>query len=353
MEAVIAWPPKTGGLTLRWADIPQSFFQCGASPATDPAMHNRLFVWLEQRVAAYRRHRWLRMRCPHGMPGGLTRQLCAECAAEAQERALAEAARRTDQQRREREQAEHLRHTEMRRRQEEQERLRRLQAEQRKAELRRAAERLKHQEIARAQAVRLRQLDSLLGLSPRDFERNVAKLYERLGFQVQLTPAVGDLGVDIIAVKGSERYAIECKRFGRGQTVGTPLLQKLHSAMHVEAATKGVFVTTSRFSAKAKKFGAQWNVALVDGKRLCELFASAFPVTGSLDHFHVMCAECGQVMRFPLMDKLLRARCPNGHIVICDSRGAAESLKQQDTVKSPKAKKSNPKSARQRKRYRR
>jgi hypothetical protein len=134
------------------------------------------------------------MRCPHGMPGGLTRRLCAECAAEARQKGAAEASRRAAELRREWEHAERLRQVELRRRREEEERRRRRQDEQRKAELCRAAERLQCRELARARTLRLRQLDSLLRLSPRDFERNVAKLYERFGFRVQLTPAVGDQG---------------------------------------------------------------------------------------------------------------------------------------------------------------
>jgi hypothetical protein len=113
---------------------------------------------------------------------------------------------------------------------------------------------------------------------------------------------------------------IECKRFSAKQTVGRPALQKLHSAMHVKSAQGMIFVTTARFGPRAREFASAWNIELVDGLRLTELFIQAFPATDSDEVFHVMCAECGRILRFPLKEKLLRAKCPNGHEVYCDSR---------------------------------
>jgi restriction endonuclease Mrr len=289
-------------------------------------MFNQCQLWLQQFLTKRRGKRWLRMRCPHGMPGGLTRQLCAECAVEAYQKAQAEAARYAEERQRQQEAAERQRRAELRRQQEEDDRRRHRAEEEHRARLQQQAVQLREQELAHARAILLQSLTSLLQLTPRDFERVVAELYNRLGYQVELTPATGDMGVDIVATKDRQRCAIECKRFMPTQPVSRPLLQKLHSAMHVINAQKGIFVTTSRFSAQAHAFGAQWNIELVDGKELCRLFATAFPINSRHEHFHVICTECGIVLRFPIRDKLMRAKCPNGHVVYCDSRVFVEKL---------------------------
>ena len=51
----------------------------------------------------------------------------------------------------------------------------------------------------------------------RDFEKLVAQLFDDDGFEVTLTPASGDRGVDFYAARrtglGSLLYVVECKRF--------------------------------------------------------------------------------------------------------------------------------------------
>lgn len=315
---------------------------------------DQFLVWLQDHVAKYRRYRWERQRCPHGMPGGLTRNLCAECFVEAEQKVRAEELRRAEERRIKRAAAERERMLEVRRQHEEQERQRRREEEERKVQLRRKANRLQEQELVKARAIRLQRLNSVLVLTPRDFERAVADLYTRLGFQVELTPAVGDFGVDVLAKKEGVLYAIECKKLAPDHSVSRPLVQKLHSAMHYKNATRGIYVTTSRFGGPARTFAQECGIELVDGTALCAMFRRAFPVGGSTEHFHVMCIECGQVLRFPILDKLLRAKCTRGHVVLCDSRPPRKEMK----GKSSSPKSGTPKNARsgdgkRRRRYRR
>ncbi|MEI6739556.1 MAG: restriction endonuclease [Gemmatimonadaceae bacterium] len=232
---------------------------------------------------------WLtsRERCPHGLRGGITRHRCNEC--------------RLRQQ--------HTKQVQWR----ETER-RRLKANTADALA------LRRQEIIRTQMIRLHQLSCLVELTPRDFEKAIALLYHRLGYETHLTPASGDLGADVLARKDGKLYVIECKRFQTGKTIGRPLLQKLHSAMHVRSADAAIFVTTAQFGRNAMDFAAQWDIELVDGSRLVKLFTEAFPESEVDAHFDVMCVDCRQVLRFPLKTSLLRAKCPNGHVVYCDSR---------------------------------
>ncbi len=66
---------------------------------------------------------------------------------------------------------------------------------------------------------------------------------------------------------------VQAKRYSPGTSVGRPDVQAFTGSLVGLGATKGVFVTTSRFSPQANDFVARipQRVVLVDGKRLTEL----------------------------------------------------------------------------------
>jgi restriction system protein len=48
-------------------------------------------------------------------------------------------------------------------------------------------------------------------LGGRDFEREVANLLSERGYQVQLTPATNDGGVDLMLARGGQSILVQCK----------------------------------------------------------------------------------------------------------------------------------------------
>lgn len=91
---------------------------------------------------------------------------------------------------------------------------------------------------------------------------------ERLGGQG------GDEGVDGVIREdtlGLDLIYVQAKSWEA--TVGRPEVQKFFGALHGKRATKGVFITTSKFSAEARDFaqGVTPRVILVDGRQLAEL----------------------------------------------------------------------------------
>src|SRR5262245_33579438 len=66
--------------------------------------------------------------------------------------------------------------------------------------------------VARYLSSGLREIDAMTGI---DFENYVAARLRAVGYRVALTKTTGDFGVDLIASKGRERIAIQCKRHGR------------------------------------------------------------------------------------------------------------------------------------------
>lgn len=51
-------------------------------------------------------------------------------------------------------------------------------------------------------------------MNPRDFEHYLADHFRMKGYQVGVTTASNDGGVDVIAAKGEEKLAIQAKMYG-------------------------------------------------------------------------------------------------------------------------------------------
>lgn len=89
----------------------------------------------------------------------------------------------------------------------------------------------------------------------RKFEELVAELLSRDGFDVSLTSASHDRGVDIYAVRheafGHALYLVECKRHSPERPVGPGVVRHLYGAVERERATQGLLATTSTFTSGA------------------------------------------------------------------------------------------------------
>lgn len=221
-----------------------------------------------------------RQLCPHGMPGGETRDLCAECQVE---------------------RAVKLR---------EGERTRAI-AEQR-AQHKAAARDLEMREIARLRAERAKTLQGVLSLSSQAFEDSVADIYRRLGYAVEQTPYSNDRGRDAIATKNGQTYLIECKRYDPNRGIGRRDLQILYAAMTEARATGGFLVTTAKAKKTAAEFIRGKGIELVDASRLVELARSAHGPPGFADSFRMMCEECGQVLEHALTSAPVGTQCRCG-----------------------------------------
>ena len=67
---------------------------------------------------------------------------------------------------------------------------------------------------------------------------------------------------------------VQAKRYSPDHAVGRQLLQQFVGAMHGQGATKGVFITTSRFAGTADDYvqrGSQLKLVLIDGEQLSDL----------------------------------------------------------------------------------
>ncbi|KAA0892555.1 restriction endonuclease [Pusillimonas sp. ANT_WB101] len=131
-------------------------------------------------------------------------------------------------------------------------------------------------ELREATAANL--LESLSQVSPTRFEVIVLDVLHRLGYganrnDLQQVGGSGDGGIDgVISLDklGLEKVYVQAKRW-QG-TVGRPDLQAFYGALAGQKAKRGVFITTSGFSAQAIDFGKSVEgIVLVDGLRLVNL----------------------------------------------------------------------------------
>lgn len=123
-------------------------------------------------------------------------------------------------------------------------------------------------------------LSSIMKCSPVFFERLIIQLMIKLGYggsREEAGKAVGrsgDGGIDGIINEdrlGLDAIYLQAKRWEG--VVGRPEIMRFVGALAGQRATKGVFITTSRFTQEAKDYAgtSQYKVVLMDGERLADL----------------------------------------------------------------------------------
>lgn len=94
-------------------------------------------------------------------------------------------------------------------------------------------------------------------LSSYSFEQVIAKMFEKKGFTVRITPQTRDGGKDIFIAKNdllSFMFYVECKKYAPNQHVGIDVIQRLYGVISAEKATGGIIATTSYFTKTAKDY---------------------------------------------------------------------------------------------------
>lgn len=127
-------------------------------------------------------------------------------------------------------------------------------------------------------------LDRAKTISPSGFEQLVVDVLVALGYggsrkdAGQVVGGGGDEGIDGIIKEdrlGLDTIYVQAKRW-QG-TVGRPEIQRFAGALQGQRARKGVFITTSSFTADARSYssGLQTTIVLIDGPMLAQLMMDA------------------------------------------------------------------------------
>jgi restriction system protein len=126
-------------------------------------------------------------------------------------------------------------------------------------------------------------LEQVRAMDPSAFEQLIVDLMLAMGFggshleAGQRLGRTGDGGVDGVIRQdalGLDVIYLQAKRYAGDNTVGAPVIQTFAGALLQRGAMKGVFVTTSSFSAQAREavsnFGSH-KIVLIDGEELARL----------------------------------------------------------------------------------
>lgn len=117
-------------------------------------------------------------------------------------------------------------------------------------------------------------------MSPTGFEDLVMVLLENMGYgrlgTIERTSASGDAGVDGIISQdplGLDRIYVQAKRYAAGRPVDRPRIHEFAGALLGKQGDRGVFITTSSFTAGARLEAERINarIELIDGSRLAGL----------------------------------------------------------------------------------
>lgn len=125
-------------------------------------------------------------------------------------------------------------------------------------------------------------LEQVKQSSPQFFEKLVVDLLVAMGYGGNLrnagevTGKSGDGGIDGVInedVLGLSKIYVQAKRWNGESPVSSPDMQRFVGALTKRHASKGVFITTARFSESASEFvkGLPSTVVLIDGRELVEL----------------------------------------------------------------------------------
>ncbi len=126
-------------------------------------------------------------------------------------------------------------------------------------------------------------MTEVMKLTPGDFEKLVVRLLLKMGYGSGIddagyvTQLSGDGGIDGIIKEdqlGFSSIYIQAKQWAPDRSVDRPEIQKFAGALQGERASKGLFITTARFSDGAKKYAENLhgsNIVLIDGNALMGL----------------------------------------------------------------------------------
>jgi len=133
------------------------------------------------------------------------------------------------------------------------------------ARSKRAKRRELEQEDKRIRVLKLSDVDSMDGI---EFELYVGKLMRYQDFQIQVTRGSGDFGVDLVAERESERWAVQCKR--RKSPVSLEAVQEAVAGRDHYHCNAAMVVTNSYFTQSAMELAQSTGCRLVDRDTLAD-----------------------------------------------------------------------------------
>lgn len=132
-------------------------------------------------------------------------------------------------------------------------------------------------------ALRTELLKQIHQLSPSAFEKLILELMLKMGYGTsgssQHLGSTRDGGVDGVINQdalGLYKIYLQAKRYSNNNPVTVEKIREFAGVLDIQAATKGVFVTTSSFASEARKYALKnpKRIVLIDGEEITRLLVN-------------------------------------------------------------------------------
>ena len=112
----------------------------------------------------------------------------------------------------------------------------------------------------------IKEIDVMNG---REFENYLGALFEAMGYEVEMTPASGDYGADLLIETDEKCIVVQAKRYSKA--VGISSIQEVFSAKMYYQADEAWVVTNHSFSKNARELAKRSGVKLFAREELIQL----------------------------------------------------------------------------------
>ena len=122
-------------------------------------------------------------------------------------------------------------------------------------------------------------LTKLTQMNPYAFEELMVELLNKMGYkgpngQSIVTQKSNDNGIDGVIYQdalGLQKVYLQVKRYAPSNPVGRPEIASFSGAVKIKNTDRGVFITTSTFTANAEEAAQSLNITTIDGEMLTNL----------------------------------------------------------------------------------
>lgn len=109
----------------------------------------------------------------------------------------------------------------------------------------------------------INEIDGMTGI---EFENYLGLLFDAMGYKVELTPASGDYGADLLLKKDGKYITVQAKRYSKA--VGISPVQEVFSSKMYYKANEAWVVTNNTFTKNAHEIARRSGVKLVGREQL-------------------------------------------------------------------------------------
>jgi len=113
-------------------------------------------------------------------------------------------------------------------------------------------------------------LEDIKSLSWKEFEEFVGSLFQKMGYEVEVTGGLDDGGIDLVVKKDGKTSFVQCKKYQTSK-VSLSMVRDFYGAMSANLNfDAGYFITTGIFTLEARHFADDKPIELIDGAKLMD-----------------------------------------------------------------------------------